>query len=216
MTAVSRAVEQLTRDHEELIEGRAVTAGPLLEQLHQARYSSVGAGGSRGAASGMVLNVKAFDLYEDIDGKVRAWLDHYRQPHQGELTDAVTRLHQILQAEDTGGRLEHRDEMLGMFDVMVYQIENLLDPPHEKELLFPCPECGERYDDTVTMEQRGGREVEVMTRQAALRIPVRVGRALVAECHACGKLWATRDDLISLAESAGGVVDFAALAASGL
>lgn len=204
-----RAVRRLTEDHTDIVDGHIVEAGPLVEQLWEARYSSIGAGGARGASSGSILNTKAFDMYEDIDGKVRGWLDYYRQDHRGALTDAIRRLEQILHAEDAGGRLENRDEMLDMFEVMVYKIENLLDPPHEKELTFPCPECGERFHDTKTTERRGDREVEIVTRQAALRIPVKPGRALVAECHCCGRLWATQDALIELAEAAGGEVDFA-------
>ncbi|QAB17469.1 hypothetical protein Leucomu_05635 [Leucobacter muris] len=194
-----------------MIEGRVVVADPLLEQLRRARYSSVGYGGARGAAGGSVLNTKAFDLYEEIDGTTRAWLDHYRRDHRGDLADAIVRLAGILRAEVAGDRLDPDDPRTGMFGVMVYRIENLLDPPHEKELTFPCPDCGERYHEETTVEKRGGREVEVMTRQAALRIPVRPGRALVAECHCCGKLWATRDELIELAESAGERVDYAEL-----
>ena len=207
----SRDVERLTREHTEIIEGRAVVADPLIEQLRRARYSSVGYGGARGAAGGSVLNTKAFDLYEEIDGKVRAWLDHYRQDHRGDLTDAIVRLERTLDTEFAGGRLEADDERLAMFMVMVHRIETLLDPPHEKELTFSCPDCGERYQDETAVEVRGGREVEVVTRRAALRIPVRPGRALVAECHCCGRLWATRDDLVELAEAAGCAVDFAAL-----
>ena len=45
----------------------------------------------------------------------------------------------------------------------------------------------------------------------AVRVPVKVGRAVVAECHACGRMWAGRDDLTRLAEEMDVEVDWVKL-----
>lgn len=208
MTDPDYAVVRLTEVHVVWLEGRTAECDPLLEQLRAARYSSVGRG-SGGGGSGSLLNQKAIDAYETIDGRVRGWLDHFGQESRGDLNELVPRLLQIIRAEIAGDRLSDDDgeRLLGMFDATVNQIEDVLDPPHEKELLAPCPSCGERYEVSVS-EQRH------VTQAAAVRIPVKAGRPIVAACHCCGTTWESVDELRALAIGMGIDVDLAALAAA--
>lgn len=199
MEATARAVEKLTEEHSEVIDGAIGTSGPLLELLREARYPNLGRT-KGGGGSGDMLDVAAIAMYENIDGVVRAWLQHFREHHTGDLIPLVKRLHTVLVTEDAGDRLEDRDRMFGMFGHWVDQIENHFDPPHEYELTAACPECG--------AERIAGNEESL---KWAVRIPVRIGHALVAECHACGRMWAGRDDLTELAEQIGDVVDWVAL-----
>lgn len=199
MEATARAVEKLTEEHSEVIDGAIGTSGPLLELLREARYPNLGRT-KGGGGSGDMLDVAAIAMYENIDGGVRAWLAHFREHSVGDLIPLTKRLHTVLVTEDAGDRLEDRDRMFGMFGHWVDQIENHFDPPHEYELTAACPEC--------RAERIAGNDESL---KWAVRIPVRVGHALVAECHACGRMWVGRDDLTELAEQIGDVVDWVAL-----
>lgn len=207
------AVALLTNEHTELIDGRPLTAGPLLEQLRDARYASIGAGGTRGGGEGSMLNYAAYELWEEIDGRVRANLHDFNQEHKGDLMPLIPRLVDTIKAEHAGHRItdEYADELYGLFSKWVQRIRDLIDPPHVKEITAACPDCGERHEETRTMERRRGGWKEITTYRAAIRIPIRLGEALVAECHCCGKLWAGREQLIELGEAIGNEVDFSAL-----
>lgn len=200
MNDVERAVERLTENHSEIVGDQAGVCEPLLLMLWEARYPSLGKGSSSGGGEGSMLNQQALSIYEHIDGVVRAWLTHYREHATGDLIPLVKRLHQVLLTEDAGGRLEDRDRMYGMFQQFVTQIETCFDPPPEKELMGACPGCEATHSEGENGEQR-----------RAVRMIVNPGHALVAECHACGKLWAGQDALTELAESMGAVIDRVAL-----
>lgn len=201
MTDVERAVERLTETHTVHHEGSEYECTALLEQLRDARTSSIGAGGGGGSGDGGLINVAAFTMWEQIDGVARAWLQEFRRDHTGELADVIRRLPGVVQAEHANGIITdtQREELDAMPNQWVAMIEDLFDPPSQKELTAPCPECGQRYyehDDT---------------RQAAVFIPVKKGRAIVAECRCCGAMWATEAQLLELAEGMGIEVDFEAL-----
>ena len=199
MNDVEFAVVKLTEPHTELIDGQTALCDPLLTMLWEARYPSLGKT-KGGAGAGMPFDTHAIELYEHIDGTVRAWLAHYREHSTGDLIPLVRRLHEVIKTEDAGGRLEDRDRMYGMFQQFVTTIEDKFDPPHEYELTDDCPECEQSHAE----DQDGNRK-------RAVRIMVKPGRALVAECHACGKLWAGQDSLTDLAEKMGAEIDVVAL-----
>lgn len=189
MEATARAVVRLTEEHTELVDGATGTCGPLLLMLWEARYPNLG-GTKGGAGTGDILDLQAMTMYENIDGIVRSWLNHFREHSTGELIDLTKRLYVVLQAEHAGARLEDPDRMFSMFPKWVAQIEDYFDPPKEYELTADCPECG---------SGRIANEDGAM--KWAVRVPVKIGRAVVAECHACGRMWAGRDDLTELAEA---------------
>lgn len=199
MEHTERAVERLTEIHAVTVDGAIGHCGPLLEMLYEARYPNIGRT-KGGGGTGDILDMKAVTMWEAIDGGVRAWLDHYRQQYGDDLIAATKRLHETLKAEHTGGRLEDPDHMFAMFPTWVQRIEDMFDPPAEHELTEPCPECEAEHVEN----EDGGQKW-------AVRIEVKEGRALVAECHACGRMWAGQDALVRLAEAMGLDVDWVAL-----
>lgn len=212
MNATARAVERLTQTHTVHLEGAEYGCAPLLEQLREAISSSTGAGsGGGGGTGGNLLNLEALNLWEHIDGIVRGWLREWGLGHGGELTEALQRLPHAIQAQHAAGAIDDdfRERLEAAFDKWVYQIEDLFDPPHQKELTAPCPECGERHHLVQETDERG---TVIDTRQvAAVSIPVKRGRAVIAECRSCGAMWATETELIELAEAMGLEVDVVAL-----
>ncbi|MBK0420171.1 hypothetical protein JD276_14130 [Leucobacter sp. CSA1] len=195
-------MERLTETHTVHYDGAEYECGPLIDQLREALTSSLGAGsGGGGSSDGGLLNLGAFTLWEHIDGIARGWLRSFNLDHRGTLEDVISRLPRTIQAEHANGTIDDdlRERLDAMFGQWVAQIEDLFDPPHQKELTAPCPECGERY------------HVDGDTQRAAVVIPVKRGRAVVAECRCCGAMWATETALVGLAEQMGIEVDFTAL-----
>ncbi len=198
----ARAVERLTATHTVHYDGTEYECSPLLGQLREAMTSSLGAGSGRGGASmAGLINLEAFQLWETIDGIARGWLQSFNLDHRGDLHDVICRLPQAVQAEHANGTIDDdlRDRLDAMPGQWVHQIEDLFDPPHQKEITAPCPECGERH------------HVDGDTQRAAVVIPVKRGRAIIAECRCCGAMWAGEADLVDLANRAGIEVDFVAL-----
>ena len=195
------AVERLTETHIVCLDGRMFTCDPLLHQLREACTSSIGAGSGGGSGDGGLLNLAALSLWDAIDGQARAWLQELTSDHRGELARVVRELPSAVQAAHVNGVIDDdtRDRVEALPAQWVHQIEDLFDPPHEKELTAPCPECGETH------------HVDGDTQRAAVFIPVKKGRAVVAECRCCGAMWATENDLIRLADGMGIEVDFVAL-----
>lgn len=204
MTDTARAVERLTQTHTVHLDGAEYECAPLLEQLREAISSSMGGGsGGGGGAGGNLLNFAALELWELIDGITRGWLREWGIDHGGELTEAMQRLPHAIQAQHAAGTVDDdfRERLDAAFDKWVWLIEDLFDPPHQKELTAPCPECSERH--LVTDD----------TQQAAVIIPAKRGRAVIAECRCCGAMWSTETELIALAEAMGIEVDVVALRA---
>lgn len=199
MEATARAVVRLTEHHTEKVGDAVGECEPMLEMLRKARYPNLGRT-KGGGGSGDMFDVKAVDMYEAIDGGVRAWLGHFRDNTTGSLIELTQRLYQVLLAESAGGRLEDEERMFGMFTTWVERIEDHFDPPHEYELTADCPDCGESH--AIDEEERLKR---------AVRVQVKPGRALIAECFACGQLNVGETQLTALAEKMGIAVDWVAL-----
>ncbi|TDP94616.1 hypothetical protein EDF62_1036 [Leucobacter luti] len=197
----SGAVERLTENHTMHLDGAEYECMALLEQLREAISSSTGSGSGGGIGDGGLINVAAFTLWEQIDGWARAWLREWGHDHKGELAAVIRRLPAKTQAAHAIGTIDDdlRERIDATYAVWVAKIEDLFDPPREKELTAPCPACGERYHE------------DGETRRAAVVIPVKVGRAIVAECRNCGTMWGTETDLLALAAGMGIAVDFTAL-----
>ncbi|KUF07171.1 hypothetical protein [Leucobacter sp. G161] len=214
MTDTARAVERLTQTHTVHLDGAEYECAPLLEQLRDAISSSMGGGsGGGGGAGGNLINAEALGLWQHIEDIARAWLNEWRLPHAGDLINVVPRFAQATQAQHAAGAIDDdmRDELDAAFGKWIYRIEDLFDPPHQKELTAPCPSCGERHHLSQEKDKQG-RVIE--TRQlAAVTIPVKRGRAVIAECRCCGAMWSTETELVALAEAMGIEVDVVALRA---
>lgn len=196
-----RAVERLTETHTVHLDGAEYECEPLLKQLREAMTSSIGAGSGGGSGDGGLINVAAFTLWEQIDGVARAWLLELERFRGDDLPGVIKRLPAAIQAAHANSILtdDQREELDSYPARWVALIEDLFDPPHTKELTAPCPQCGERFHE------------DGDTRRAAVIIPVKRGRAVIAECRCCGAMWATETQLLELAEGMGIEVNFAAL-----
>jgi len=141
------AVERLTETHTVHFEGAEYECEPLLEQLRAAISSSRGAGSGGGAGNGGLINIRAFTLWEHIDSVARGWFESLGGRTKGDLLTVVAFLPDVIQAAHANGQIDDdlRGRLEAMFGQWVHQIEDLFDPPHEKELTAPCPECGECY-----------------------------------------------------------------------
>ena len=201
MTNMLHAVERLTTTHTVHHEGHEYQCEALLAQLRDALTSSLGAGSGGGSGDGGLLNMGAFTLWENLSGIARGWVESLGGKYGGEVADAVRALPQVIQAAHSRGDIDDdlRERLEAMPAQWVAQIEDLFDPPHQKELTAPCPECGERY------------KIDGDTQAAAVVIPVKRGRAVIAECRCCGAMWATETQLLELADGMGIEVDFVAL-----
>ncbi|MCW2289117.1 hypothetical protein EDF60_2861 [Leucobacter luti] len=211
MLTTDRAVERLTENHAVLLNGAEYECTALLVQLREAIASSTGMGSGGGSGDGGLMNLAALTLWDNIDGVARGWQQAFWAGHRGELAQVIRRLPKLIQAARVHNEIDDtlRGRLDALFDTWVTQIEDLFDPPRVQELTAPCPACGERTHQKVTTDERGA--VIETIRMAAVIIPVKSGRALVAECRSCGMQWGTERDLIALAAGMGIEVDAAAL-----
>ncbi|MGR4009168.1 DUF7341 domain-containing protein [Leucobacter sp. 1207-22] len=209
METTERAVTRLTETHTVPVHDTFGECPPLLEMLREARYPNLGRTRGGGSGTGDMFDVKAVEMYETIDAGVRAWLNHYRQDSTGDLLDATKHLHSTLKAEEAGGRLNEAERMFAMFHTWVHRIEDHFDPPGEYELTGACPECGAEKIPEGEEPEPGQPDERPM--KWAVRIQVKPGRAVIPECHACGKMWVTRADLTALAEGIKAEVEWVAL-----
>lgn len=208
MESTDYAVTRLTEAHTIKVGDATGECEPLLEMLREARYPNLGRTRG-GGGGGDVFDVKAVEMYETIDAGVRAWLDSLREHSTGELVPLTKRLYQMLQAEDAGGRLEDSERLFAMFPTWVQRIEDHFDPPSEYELTGACPDCGAEHIPDGDEPKSGTADERPM--KWAVRVSVKPGRAVIPECHACGKMWATRDELTGLAEAMNASIDWVAL-----
>jgi hypothetical protein len=168
--------------------GRTVVVHPaLLPRLREAIGSSLG--GTRSGVNApqerSVINVAAFTLYEDLDGRatvltddrtgwpeerLRRWRPRYAAAHQrGEVSEASWVF------------------TIRLLNGWAHRIEDLMDPPVVMELLAPCPSCGARYITTGD------------TRVSALYAGYRRGGDITARCRVCKALWTGESQLVILA-----------------
>lgn len=206
METARAALRSLTQGDTTIIEGVAYERDPLIVLLRQAVTASIGGSGSSGAGGDRsLLNTAALDLYDHIDGWVRACLQEWNRPHTGELVDVLERLFHAVQAEQAVWLSpDDAERIYARFPEWVQKIEDLFDPPHVKEFPGACPgregvPCGATH------------HVVDGVQNLALAAVVRPGRALVVECRVCGRMWVGRDELTGLAEHIGATVDWVAL-----
>lgn len=197
------ALAQLIEGDHIMVEGEPKHRDPLIGLLREAATSSTGGGGSSGnGGERSVINLAAFDLYETIDGVVRAHLNAWHLPHKGALEAAMQRMYDAIPAEIAVWMTpEQADDVYARFGQWVRKIEDLFDPPHVKEFAGACPneECGETHHEDGDVKN------------LALAAVIREGWAVVVECRACGAVWQGQDELTALAEHIGAEVDWTTL-----
>jgi hypothetical protein len=193
-------VDRLTVPCPDLTGGTVVVFDPLLPRLREAISSSLGGtrSGVHAAHERSLLNVAAFTLYEDLDGRIsvltgdasgwpedrlRAWkLRYLAEYSRGEVPEPAWLV------------------TLGILGGWVRRIEDLLDPPIVLELLAACPNCGARHIITADLQM------------SALFAGYRRGADIMARCRVCGMSWLGESQLIALARRINADVNLEALA----
>lgn len=183
-----------------IINGVACDREPLIKILRDMRYPSIGKGAGSGGGEGHMLNTAAIDLYEHIDGVTRSALTEWRYDMTGDLETVLQRMHDAIAVEQAAWMTpEDAERMYWRFVQWQQQIEELIDPPHVKELEGACPEC------EATHHEADG------VLNIALIAKIKPGTAVVPECRACGAIWAGEEQLKELGAAIGAEIDFVAL-----
>lgn len=192
------AVKMLCEPHHAVIGEQNVEREALLDLLYQARYSTQAAGSVGSSNRGLLINAGALAMYENFDAKVRSKLEQFGISCIGDIKAVTERLHNALVTVNLKEGLDPRE--FNIFYDTVNSIEDLFDPPKQKELLGRCPECGESHVYKITKTENDDKQrVEEKELVRALVSTMRPGHALQAECLACGKLWVGQQDMLWLA-----------------
>lgn len=212
-TTAQNAINDLTRPWTDVLTPKESGTGkyqpidypPLLDMLKDAIRSSLGKteSGRSPDAERSILNLKAFDLYDHIDGTVRAWwqeLSKTRCP--ADLKEALTALSGVMQAAHASGQIKesHYQHMQNMFPRWKARVWELFDPPVVKELIGECPNC-----EASAHEDAEGK------RGSALIAYYWKGLQPEAKCQVCGEHWIGEAQLLSLGRVLGASVDEDAL-----
>jgi hypothetical protein len=154
----------------------------LVEQLRLAVVSNIGggSGASKAARERTPLDVTAFTLLEQIDGRVRSWVDEFGESRSGGLEWVVRRWYSLFTRYPREEAVEGR--YVGILSGWAQQIEDLMDPPARQEITSPCPACGQLW---VTRGQKDDTE-SVRALWASWRSTPENSDA---SCQGCGKVW---------------------------
>lgn len=156
----------------------------LLDQLKAAIGSNIGEKGAAGrlANERTPLDIAAFSLYDQIDGRIRAWmLDAGIRPstkaNPGDILRRWYILYMQKQVEETD---IHRHALV--VERWVSAIEDILDPPTRQELTQACPKCERRW---VTV----GEGEETQSRSALWAVWREDPDLSYATCVGCDTTW---------------------------
>lgn len=184
---------------------KRVEYDPLLDSLKEAIHSSLGKtqDGASPDNTRNPINMRAFDLWEKIDGAIRAWSANPRRDDEPKvlLRRVYVQVNAMPQDAPEHRRLEQ------MVTGWVYSINELFDPPIVKELVADCPipACGKRY----VTDEHG----DVV---AALIAYYRKDSQPEAKCRGCGATWQGERQLLELGYSIKATVDEDALKEMGI
>jgi len=153
----------------------------LLDWLQKAVSSSVGrgAGGGKAARERTPLDVSAFSLLEEIDGRVRSWMLDF-----GDTRGDLKRLLRGWYVKFTAVPREEADERrhYGIVAGWRQRIVDLMDSPTPVEITSPCPSCGQLW-----VTRGSGSDVESI--RALWAIWRERPEDSQASCQGCGRVW---------------------------
>lgn len=185
------AVEKLTRPWSDVLSPRetdsngyvTVDYAPLLTMLDDACRSNTGNRGGNGAdpSQRSLIDVRAFDLREHIDGTVRSWvLQLSRGRVQGDLKTAVIQLAGLVRAHHASQTITDTDfaRVTGLFPLWVEQVWGIVDPPNRREVQSRCPKC---LVEWMPVDEGSQRAVWIEYRESLADA--------AASCRACGASW---------------------------
>lgn len=194
-------VDRLTVKFPEMGPFGVVAHDPLLQQLRESISSSTGRTHRMAVplAERSPLNIAAFDLYEDLDGRIAVLAGDA----QGRPEDRLRAWHLAFEASRHLGEVTEVEwlTMVALVGDWVRRIDAMFDPPLQREILAACPMCSVRH----ILSTQG-------LQQSALYAEYRRGYALVARCRACNERWTGEAQLIALARTIDADVDVIALA----
>lgn len=214
MKPIGDLVDRLARRHEGRVwyedDGQPATRitliEPLLAELRAAIHSNTGQthSGHSAVNERNAFNLRAFALYEDIDGRIASMFASATdaKPTQSP-EDNLTGWFDALRIAYAEGEIVEAQLALAWERLtdMVERIVDMFDPPVTKEILGPCPKCGERYATNRDED----------TRVSAVYAQYRRGGHVEAVCRRCAAHWAGETQLLELARGVDAAPDFEAL-----
>lgn len=157
---------------------------PLLEQLQASISSSVGerSAGGRAARERTPLDVGAFTLHEDIDGRIRSWLTDVgiRPSSKSAPAEILRRWFVMWKAVKKEDAAVHAHTTI--LERWATSIRDLLSPPDKVELTARCPKC-------TAMWATVGRGEETESVRALWAVWKENQDESYATCRACNTMW---------------------------
>ena len=168
------------------------TDPPLLDWLLSAVASdaSGGHGGGKQARERTPIDVGAFTLYEDIDGRARAWM-----MEAGGKAGKLLRPTQILRSWYVLWNASNpsdgmRDAYASILESWTERIKDILDPPKKIEITAPCPVCGQEWVNIGLRLPNGQDDPDDLERVRVLNAVERENiYESYAMCRACKRVW---------------------------
>lgn len=164
---------------------------PLLDWLRDCIASNTGGtGGGKQARERTPMDVGAFTLYEDIDGRVRSWMSELgaRAGKNLPASKILASWYTLWIGTNPSDRMiqAYADIMEGWAN----SIRDVLDPPKRIEITSPCPFCGQEWIN-VGLKLADGSDDPNDTER--VRVLVAVERENMddsyATCRACDRVW---------------------------
>ena len=167
------------------------TDPPLLDWLRDAIANSMGgSGGGKQARERTPMDVGAFTLYEDIDGRVRSWVNDLGGKPGKNLTPT-----QILRSWYVLWNVGNPSERMvaayaHILEGWVQAVNDILDPPKRIEITSPCPVCGREWINVGLKLADGSDDPNDLER---VHVLIAVERESIHEsfamCRACDRVW---------------------------
>lgn len=177
MEATERAVERLTLDHNEPVNGTDVDRSPLLLELIESATAQSGRGsGSDGA--GIPINLGVLALQDLIRGRLNKLRKFLNLPTTKDELAGTIEAWEYAKDERAGARINDSawEKIEDEFPDWVKRITAEISPPTSTEILTPCTECGE-----AKAWVRGDRVSAVVVKW----YPEELDRAPIAKCRFC-------------------------------
>ena len=167
------------------------TDEPLLARLRDAIRNNIGGnGGGKQARERTPLDVGAFQLFEDIDGRIRSWMLGIGGTAGRNLeAEAILRSWFVMWS---AGQHEPFEvvRFTTTIEGWVRQINDKLDPPNQIEITSGCPICGAEWMNTGTKLADGSDDPNDVER---VRVLIAVEHENMddsyAMCRACRRMW---------------------------
>lgn len=164
----------------------------LLEQLRAAITSDIGgnSGSGRQARERTPLDVGAFTLYEDIDGRIRSWMVELdAKPGVALTAEQVLRSWYTLWMA-TNPEPAQEDRRTRVLEGWARQIRDKLAPPKRIEITSPCPMCGREWINVGLKLDDGSDDPDDVERVHVLTAVERESLDdSYALCAACETVW---------------------------